>query len=321
MRIYYHWILTIILAFLMADNILWNVGFPIASERQAADPECLWSPSIGQNVSKEDADVFENVGQNGLRVSYPSGIRRRPYRVLFLGCSFTYGVGVADQDTYVWRINELCPELLADNGAVGGYGPLRSLFRLRRLLPLHRYDLVVYAAIDDHLQRCSLAKTRFENSERVSPGGRRIRYSDLYAMPYTELAPDFRFVDHRLSRGRFLFDSISPFSNFLNQYYTTYKVRRVHVPAIGESGLVFTNVMERMAMLAAAYDCRFLLVSLDRFSDAYRPLLPDWMNFFDASRAKDMRQEDLVLQRAGNHPGAGVHNVASVDICPAVHQV
>src|SRR5262249_3793554 len=54
--------------------------------------------------------------------------------VLVLGCSYTQGYGVADSDTFAWKLQQRFPEFDVRNFGTGGYGSYQSLLRFRRLL-------------------------------------------------------------------------------------------------------------------------------------------------------------------------------------------
>ncbi|MBQ7568032.1 SGNH/GDSL hydrolase family protein [bacterium] len=307
MRVFWQWILTAVLALVLSDNILWLLNFPLANYSANIDPLCLWTLTPGEQKSLEDPQITEHINSDGLRRAYPDSTPKRPYRVLCMGCSFTYGVGVRDEDTYVWRLNELCPQILFDNGGVGGYGSYRAYIRLQRLLCRHQYDLVIYAMIDDHFRRCSIPLTRFDISEdkRFMNNDKR-KLSNLYAMPCTDLEPDFRFADYPLRRFQFPGDGISPLSNFLNQLYTTHTVRSQHVPSESDQTIIFANHMERMAQLAAAFGSKFLLISLDghRINEK---LYPSWITVYNNRFYRDMSVADLVGHQPQNHPNAAVH--------------
>lgn len=64
-------------------------------------------------------------------------------RVLLLGDSVTFGRGVADEDTFSRRLEELIPDCAAFNAGVSGYDTRQELHRLRRLGPEIKPHLVV----------------------------------------------------------------------------------------------------------------------------------------------------------------------------------
>ena len=90
---------------------------------------------------------------NGMRCSYPAVLAPRPKRVLVAGCSVTWGLGVNDSDTFVWKLNELNRDTFFDNAGVTGYGPCRCMEAMRTYMKEREYDLVIYCAIQNHLFR------------------------------------------------------------------------------------------------------------------------------------------------------------------------
>lgn len=76
--------------------------------------------------------------------------------VLVVGCSFTEGYGVVDEDTFSYLLNARYPYLMFHNFGTGGYGTYQSLLRVKK--DLARPDnanipLVIYGFIDLHMQR------------------------------------------------------------------------------------------------------------------------------------------------------------------------
>jgi hypothetical protein len=102
-------------------------------------------------------DVAYTIDDAGRRV-VPAGQADRPGPpVLFFGCSFTFGVGVNDDDTMPNQFALAAPQHPVVNCAIGGYGPQQMLALLDadRLDPLIREKspIVVYTFIDDHVRR------------------------------------------------------------------------------------------------------------------------------------------------------------------------
>ena len=76
--------------------------------------------------------------------------------VLVVGCSFTQGFGVADEDTFSYLLNQRYRHLMFHNFGTGGYGTYQSLLRIEQNLSRPNTDdipLVIYGFIDLHLQR------------------------------------------------------------------------------------------------------------------------------------------------------------------------
>lgn len=70
----------------------------------------------------------------------PAGVY---HRVLFLGDSFTYGLGAADDETFVGRLTTAWPDWEVANGGANGYGTRNSLAVLDHFGAEFRPDLTV----------------------------------------------------------------------------------------------------------------------------------------------------------------------------------
>lgn len=116
-------------------------------------PRCGWVNRVGPNRSETIA--LENVWPNGQRVSRPQIDKKSSQKVLMLGCSFTYGMGLRDRETLAWLLNEKFPDVQFDNYGVRRWGAYQCLMLAQYLLEERRekYDHVLYFFIDDHVRR------------------------------------------------------------------------------------------------------------------------------------------------------------------------
>ena len=154
----------------IAEGVLRLVGFepappPLDPREHAADwgqpdPVLGWTNHPGTGHSNEPGHVAMTFGPGGERASAPAGEPPRTHSVLLMGCSYTTGLGVADDETFAWRLNERYPDVRFENHGVPGYGTYQSLLLLERLLRERRGsppDLVVYGFIGDHVRRNAAA--------------------------------------------------------------------------------------------------------------------------------------------------------------------
>ena len=82
-------------------------------------------------------------GMRGTKVFSPKRSADTRRRVLFLGDSFTYGVGVADEDVFVDVLRRKLPGVEIINAGFTGYGQREQLAVLDQLGPALRPDLMV----------------------------------------------------------------------------------------------------------------------------------------------------------------------------------
>lgn len=100
--------------------------------------------------------------------------RGRDKYALFLGCSYTYGDGVSDDETMPYFFEQKAPDYLAQNYGFMGYSPLQSLALLQhrniREEIKEQQGFAVYTYINDQIDRVipasrwvELMKGRFPN--------------------------------------------------------------------------------------------------------------------------------------------------------------
>ena len=88
---------------------------------------------------------------------------------MFVGDSFTFGQGLAYEDTFVGKIGlEPASALQVVNLGVTGYGTDQPLFMVKRKLKKFNTKIVVYTFIYNHVERNSVNDWRlFHPSTRV----------------------------------------------------------------------------------------------------------------------------------------------------------
>jgi hypothetical protein len=93
-------------------------------------------------------------------------------RILVVGCSFTQGYGVADDETYAHYINESLPSAELLNFGTGAYGSYQSRLRVNQYFsaPHAETPLVIYGLFFSHHFR-DLAPLSWIKSLTMSDGG------------------------------------------------------------------------------------------------------------------------------------------------------
>ncbi|MBI3506151.1 MAG: SGNH/GDSL hydrolase family protein [Proteobacteria bacterium] len=113
--------------------------------------ELGWRNRPGTYPSSEAGNVPMTFWPNRQRASRPDPAGGTP-RVDMLGDSITQGYGVADRETYVWRLGELLPGVAFENLGVGGYGTYQSLL-VQQARSADPPRVTVYGFYGDHLFR------------------------------------------------------------------------------------------------------------------------------------------------------------------------
>ncbi len=93
----------------------------------------------------------------------------RPKRALCLGCSFTFGMGVPQEDNYVSQLNKLIPDCSFDNCGDCGTEAFMALQHETWRLKNCKYDLVTYGMIDLHLYRPPDCRVLVDDKVLIDP--------------------------------------------------------------------------------------------------------------------------------------------------------
>ncbi|MEZ4962574.1 MAG: hypothetical protein R2830_22295 [Saprospiraceae bacterium] len=119
-----------------------------------ADPIYGWRHkplSKGNHFEPYGFDVEYHIDEKGNRVT--KGPYGRP-EIVFLGCSFTFGHGVEDDENFPMLLSENFPSYKVVNGANNGWGTIQAWLRLKEeLASQNDVRMVVYGFIGHHRQR------------------------------------------------------------------------------------------------------------------------------------------------------------------------
>jgi len=110
----------------------------------------VW-PGQGEDGGK---DIRMTFWADGLRATAPAPDLDRPHVVL-IGCSYTQGWAVTDQETYAWQLQAEFPSHAFLNFGTAGYGTYQSLLALERYFAGGHASpaVVIYGFIDYHEER------------------------------------------------------------------------------------------------------------------------------------------------------------------------
>jgi hypothetical protein len=131
--------------------------------------------------------------------------------IWIFGCSFTFGAGVEDDQTYPWLLQQRLPSYAVRNYGVNGYGTVQSLLQYRRELAASqppRIALLAYASFHDERNVMSISYHRslgrwwrsfgsphLPYLERLDDGSFQLRMSSPYQ-------PFFPFVERSALANR-----------------------------------------------------------------------------------------------------------------------
>lgn len=127
------------------------------STHVVAKPRLLFRPDpvIGWSLSPHHAvkvgfrmDILQTIDQDGWR-RVPDRPQTGP-KICVYGCSFTYGTGLADVETYATLLQQNLPQAQIMNRGIGGHGTVQNLLQLRRDIAAGAVDAAVFSVISDH---------------------------------------------------------------------------------------------------------------------------------------------------------------------------
>ena len=94
--------------------------------------------------------------ENGTRAtSSRVGVPDSRRDIIFVGCSFTHGWGLNDEETFAWKVQAALPDWNVHNFGVNAYGTCQSFMLLKRLFESEKWHkpVVIYGFIPLHEER------------------------------------------------------------------------------------------------------------------------------------------------------------------------
>lgn len=160
-------VVSLLLIFAVFEVGLRLIGFDYPSYPQRSftvEPEgdfFVYHPSYGfamqqgeYHINQDDVLKWTSTqNEDGYRITSDS-VDITKLEIWIFGCSFTYGWGVNDDESYPWLLQEAMPEYTIKNYGVGAYGTLHSLMQLKdELKKGTKPELVILAYLPFHDQR------------------------------------------------------------------------------------------------------------------------------------------------------------------------
>lgn len=120
------------------------------------DPVLGWalSPHHAVRVRYREG-VLQHIGADGWRhvPPPPGGLPPEAPQLAVYGCSFTYGTGLTDDETFTALLQRTLPDTVIRNRGIGGQGTVQNLLQFRRDIAAGAVDAAVFAVISDHQTR------------------------------------------------------------------------------------------------------------------------------------------------------------------------
>lgn len=172
-------------------------GLPVLQEPDAVlgwrnkAGSVVW-PGRGEDGGK---DIHMTFWADGLRATAPAPDLNRPHVVL-IGCSYTQGWAVTDDETYAWRLQAEFPSHAFLNFGTAGYGTYQSLLSLERYFAaVHQAPaVVIYGFIDYHEERNVAPFGWLKALATASRAG-------SLSVPFVSIGPDGALQRHAVDRA------------------------------------------------------------------------------------------------------------------------
>lgn len=116
-------------------------------------PVLGWSltPNHGVRV-RFRPDVVQNIGADGWR-HVPGAADANGPRLAIYGCSFTFGTGLTDDETYVARLQKKLAVGRLHNRGIGGQSTVQNFLQFRREIRKGQVDAAIFAVFSGHRYR------------------------------------------------------------------------------------------------------------------------------------------------------------------------
>ena len=127
----------------------------------------------------------------GRRISRPPGTPRPKGKAIwFMGCSYTYGWGVKDDETFPWLIQRALPNREVVNFGVNGYGTVHSLLQLEQALAQGPPPALVVLGHGVFHDKRNVVSRRYRKRTRS-------HHQVVYTVPYATLDDDRLVISYR----------------------------------------------------------------------------------------------------------------------------
>ncbi len=253
-------IVGIIVFFVCAELILRFKGYRLKlvdTSRESivynSDPILGWKNKPGIYTEWRVDNVKATILPDGSRATQISQ-QEKAEKIITVGCSYTLGWSLSDNETFAWKLQESFPSLQVLNYGTGAYGTYQSLLLLEKIFsnqppPL----LVLYGFCDFHEIRNVALSSWLRDLWQSSKRGR-------VAVPYCSIDENFNLTRHPPeSYSKWPFVELSALLDYLQVKYLLIKDRLTKLP---QKELVTRKILLEMNSLCRSKQSRFIVVLL-----------------------------------------------------------
>lgn len=152
-----------------------------------------------------------------LRITHPPNKRfSRNKKIWVMGCSFTHGWCLNDEETFPWLLQEKIPQFEVINYGVSGYGTIHSWIQIKnsfKTKPKPKLVILTYASFHDSRNTFTLARRSVVSFWN---------FLGPLTQPYASVGEDGELAIHQADEvvySRWPFDGASAFINYLEKRY------------------------------------------------------------------------------------------------------
>ncbi len=277
-----HFLLIIALLPFLAENYLiarHYQAFPVHQQEfydnDPFGPLLCWTNLANMKkteLGEEPLPNQENVDSKGRRYNGKDVVNPEKH-LLFLGCSYTFGLEISDEDTFVYKTSQYFPKWQFDNYAVPGYGTHQCRIMLEKLLQTPdspKYDYVFYAFMNDHPHRVAYEYSYMPDQNDNNCG----------IMPYADLSWNGKLSYHERDKVFIPGATIFRTCAFFNNLYAARK--SIADQSIANRSAVYNAVLDDMLHLAQNnnLDLSVLLLDCSEFT-INQDIIDKGLNVYD----------------------------------------
>ncbi len=222
-------------------------------------PVLGWRNKQGQYklspYAPDEPDLNINFLKDGMRrtsINQKDGGDQRK-KLIFVGCSYTQGWAISDDETFPWKVQERLQSFEVLNYGTGGYGTYQSLLALEQILPYsHQAEIVVYGFIDHHEIRNVSPAEWTEILSKYSGRGH-------VFVPYSSISTNGLLARHQPEKyPAFPFKEKSALITLVEKVYMQIKTTRIK----NQKTQVTQQLLLEMKKLCDKYGIHFIVAML-----------------------------------------------------------
>lgn len=217
-------------------------------------------------------------------------------KIALAGCSFTYGQGVKDEETFAWKWARTWPNAYISNYSLPGYGTVQALQTLRHLIRAGQkpdYFVLVHGSFHQERNTFSAA---FQQ-KLISAGDKASQYEFLKFEP---LGEEYEIQHVKHEPVKYPLREYSGFMEFMEE-------RKVQSLANPEKEQKAQQMLfDRIFRMCESRNIQFVLLSLDECPEAHQFWVLHHMPFGELNF--DFSNPEMTLMPLDPHPSAKGHD-------------